>query len=337
MNSKENNICALVVTYNRKNLLIECLNSLLKQSYPLDAILIVDNASTDGTPEFLMANGFIDEIPRISDGPIELKKILKKNNSLIEIFYIRMQKNTGGAGGFYEAIKRGYMKGYNWLWVMDDDAEPYENTLENLINSPSAFLTTTVALAPVEIGTNGQVQKIHRGWFNEKLYKTCVLKNEDYKKKECRIGFSSFVGLLIKSNIISKVGLPNNKFFIWYDDVEYCIRLLKEGNIMLVKNSIILHKDKSTIRKKSILVTTTSEYWKVYYGVRNRTYILKTHFNKSLWKTLIFVLLKGSFKIILFEDKKWLKTKIIFKAWLDGTRGNLGKTIDPYNWKKFNC
>ena len=55
-------ICAVVVTYNRKELLIECLESLKEQSRTLDAILIIDNASTDGTPEILLKNGYIDHI-----------------------------------------------------------------------------------------------------------------------------------------------------------------------------------------------------------------------------------------------------------------------------------
>ncbi len=56
-------VCAVVVTYNRKELLIECLESLKEQSRTLDAILIIDNASTDGTPELLLKNGYIDHIP----------------------------------------------------------------------------------------------------------------------------------------------------------------------------------------------------------------------------------------------------------------------------------
>ena len=71
-------VCAVLVTFNRKTLLRTCLNSLLKQTRPIDQILIVDNASSDGTPELLR-----EEFPQL---PL-----------------LRLDRNTGGAGGFSAA------------------------------------------------------------------------------------------------------------------------------------------------------------------------------------------------------------------------------------------
>ncbi len=100
--------CAVVVTYNRKELLIECLESLIEQSRTLDAILIIDNASTDGTPELLLKNRYIDHLP-----PMDLQEPyeLTSNKNQIPIHYIRMHINTGGAGGFHEGLKRAYDTG----------------------------------------------------------------------------------------------------------------------------------------------------------------------------------------------------------------------------------
>ena len=60
---KNESVCAVVVTYNRKRLLLECLESLKKQTRPIDAIYIIDNASTDCTPEILLKNNYIQELP----------------------------------------------------------------------------------------------------------------------------------------------------------------------------------------------------------------------------------------------------------------------------------
>ena len=76
-------ICAIVVTYNRKELLLNCLHALLEQSFSLSHIVIVNNASTDGTIDFLAKNGFI-------------------NNSQFTL--LNLPENQGGAGGFYEGI-----------------------------------------------------------------------------------------------------------------------------------------------------------------------------------------------------------------------------------------
>lgn len=77
-------IDAVVVTYNRKALLIECVEAILKQKYAVDKLIIIDNASTDGTEE-------------------ELKKIEILNRN--DVVYKKLEKNIGGAGGFYEGIK----------------------------------------------------------------------------------------------------------------------------------------------------------------------------------------------------------------------------------------
>ena len=102
-------ICAVVVTYNRKNLLLECLDGIRKQTRPVDAIYIIDNASTDGTPEILKGNGYIPELPPLN--LLEPYEIEHQVNNLVDgnsikIFYVRMHENTGGAGGFYEGVKR---------------------------------------------------------------------------------------------------------------------------------------------------------------------------------------------------------------------------------------
>ena len=58
----KNTVCAVVVTYNRKELLIKCLKSLLKQTTPLQAIIIIDNNSTDNTQELLLQEKYITQI-----------------------------------------------------------------------------------------------------------------------------------------------------------------------------------------------------------------------------------------------------------------------------------
>lgn len=129
-------VCAVVVTYNRKDLLIECLEALRKQTRPIQGIYLIDNASTDGTPGLLMEKGYISELPPQNlKEPWEKEFIIQNltNREDIKLHYVRMHENTGGAGRFYEGVKRGYERGYDWLWLMDDDTIPTETALENLI------------------------------------------------------------------------------------------------------------------------------------------------------------------------------------------------------------
>lgn len=105
----------IVVTYNRKEKLEKCIDCLLNQTYSISKILIIDNASTDGTDIFL-------------------KQISKQYPS---IFYYRNKENEGGAGGFDKGIRLAYEEGADWIWGMDDDAFPEKNALYNLLSCRS--------------------------------------------------------------------------------------------------------------------------------------------------------------------------------------------------------
>src|SRR3954447_15177950 len=105
-------VCAVVVTYNRVELLRECLTALEAQTRPLDRILVIDNKSTDGTAEMV----------RSEHPGVEL---------------VELPENRGGAGGFYEGTRRAYDDGYDWLWLMDDDTIPNATALEKLLDAPA--------------------------------------------------------------------------------------------------------------------------------------------------------------------------------------------------------
>ncbi len=112
-------ICAVVVTYNRKELLRECLSALLGQTHAVTHVLVVNNVSTDGTLEMLAA-----EFPRGRFSQIEVRTLAA---------------NMGGAGGFYEGLKQPAADGYEWLWLMDDDTIPHPDALEQLFAGRARF------------------------------------------------------------------------------------------------------------------------------------------------------------------------------------------------------
>ena len=109
-NAINNRMVAIVVTYNRKELLTKVIDALLNQTLPCD-ILIVDNASTDGTENLLSSSN-----------------IFSKNR----FNYICLSQNIGGAGGFSRGLKIAMETGWNWFWLMDDDAIPDKNALKYL-------------------------------------------------------------------------------------------------------------------------------------------------------------------------------------------------------------
>ena len=97
---------AVVVSYNRCELLAECISALRNQTRKPDAILVVNNGSTDNTEAWL--------------------------NQQKDVFFIT-QKNIGSGGGFNTGISWAYKHGYSWIWCMDDDGYPKEDALEKLL------------------------------------------------------------------------------------------------------------------------------------------------------------------------------------------------------------
>jgi len=280
-------VCAVVVTYNRKDLLIECLEALKKQTRPIQGIYLIDNDSTDGTPELLLEKGYISELPPQNlKEPWEKEFIIQNltNGEEIKLYYVRMHENTGCSGGFYEGVKRGYERGYDWLWLMDDDGEPKEDALEKL--ERYFYLDDVCALAPLKVDRNMNILHYHRGYFNFRnvFFMIREVDENELQKEIVEIDHASFVGILVNREAIRKIGYPKKEFFIHSDDVEYCVRLRSIGKILLVPKSIIFHKEASRadgieikflgieIRRKNF-----SKFWLSYYGRRNLVWLFKKY------------------------------------------------------------
>ena len=104
-------LTAVIVTYNRKELLSQNIEMLLKQTMTVDSIIIVDNCSSDGTYEYLKNCGWTTE----------------------PFLYLKTETNIGGAGGFYTGVKAAYEAGADWIVLMDDDGRMAdEHTMEIL-------------------------------------------------------------------------------------------------------------------------------------------------------------------------------------------------------------
>lgn len=238
-------ICAIVVTYNRKVLLRECMLALLSQNYENFDILIVDNASTDGTHSFI--------------------------HDLIQnqrINYINTGKNYGGSGGFYYGMKYAYLHNYDWFWIMDDDVIPTKTALFELVNhlkyvTKVSFLASCVyskegtAINTPEISsysTNG-----YKFWYN-KLEHGMV-----------RLAHATFVSLLINANAVKECGLPCKDYFIWGDDIEYTKRIVgKYGAAYLVGTSKVYHL-RSLTASLNILQETNPQRIKLFYYLMRNT------------------------------------------------------------------
>lgn len=290
------NIVAVVVTYNRKELLIECIQSILKQSFEVNKVIIVDNNSNDGTYDLLNEKGIL-------------------NNN--KILYLKLKRNIGGAGGFYEGIKKSIIFSPDWVWVMDDDTIPSRNCLENLVNAIPKINEKISFLASSIYGTNNETMNVpaikmknRKSGYDPDWY--IYLKDGIVK-----IGDATFVSILINADSIKMCGLPIKDFFIWGDDTEYTSRLVKYyADGFFVGSSYAIHKRKLQKQIDIIDEINKNRIKLYYYSVRNSFIIGKYYRSKyTNIKNYIFNVEKA-WKILFRKGVKYklLKFNTIHKG-----------------------
>jgi GT2 family glycosyltransferase len=294
------NIIAIVVTYNRRQLLEICIDRLEKQSFSIDKILIVDNASTDDTEHWASQ-----------------KKIANKS-----IDYVNVGANTGGAGGFHLGLEIANRLGYQWSWIMDDDAIPQYDALEELLK---------IAVDNSNIYGSIAFNENSTSWLTtleskESNYSTTALEEIPDSAK---VSFLPFLGLLISNNIIKKIGLPEKEYFIAADDVEYCLRAKKSGADIIVSGKSKIFHPKAEIYSLNLFMKKfyflKIPPWKRYYDTRNRLLIARKHYGFSLFtKTLPGSMLR-IFITFIYEDKKLLQLYASIAGIIDGILNIRGK------------
>ncbi|MGC8720271.1 MAG: glycosyltransferase family 2 protein [Thermodesulforhabdaceae bacterium] len=296
-------ICAIVVTYNRKNLLEKCLKALLGGVKVPDYILVVDNASTDGTKEHI-ENTFSYDM---------------ENGRLI---YMCLPENMGGAGGFHEGLKKALSLPVDAFWLMDDDAEVDPDALSELMK----YFKHDRCVAPLP--TDKKKQEL--AWLimlriNGKKILFDHLSDipEGIPLKAQSTGF---LGLLVPRQIVQRIGLPIKDYFIWIDDFEYTSRIWEAGfSIEYVRGSFIYHPVQRKVRvnflwRKNFPIVDAPD-WKQYYWLRNIIHMLSRRGRfldiiRSIVLSFLVWKVRGARKETLHYYLEGL--------W-DGLRGRLGK------------
>lgn len=284
-----NNVAAIVVTYNRKELLKECIEALKASTCSVD-VIIIDNNSTDDTKEY------------ISD-------LIGGN-----VIYKRLKKNLGGAGGFSAGMKYAVKRGYEYVWIMDDDTIVKKDSLEVLLKAKDEISDSFGFISSSVKWIDGSDCKMNRQTYKEQIsdYEKLYVKKGIYPVKA-----ATFVSLLFSSDAIRQIGLPLKEYFIWGDDKEYTLRMSNTFACYNVVDSQVIHKmnnnEGSNITKDDI-----ERINRYYYAYRNDFATARSQGIKDL---LIYVagFILNAVRIILFAPSNKIKRLgIMLKGLRDG-------------------
>jgi len=235
-------VAVVVVTYNRADLLARMLAGLAALDRLPEAVIVVDNASTDHTADVLAAAAN----PGLS--------------------VVRSDDNLGGAGGFHLGVRAAYAGGFDRIWLMDDDVVPAPDCLDVLLAQDEACLTS------VREDTQGRLVEKAATRFDLRNPLAIRPKTESVESEygtrsampeRVEVQNVAFEGFLVRREVVAAIGLPDPSYFIFYDDVDYAVRARRAGfRIWAMRDAVL-------VRQLDFDQQHDLGGWKGYYMYRN--------------------------------------------------------------------
>jgi GT2 family glycosyltransferase/O-antigen/teichoic acid export membrane protein len=236
-------VCALIVSYNRLDQLRDCLRAVQAQTRQPEHIVVIDNASEDGTYDAI----------RLEFEHVEI---------------VHLNLNTGPAGGFSKGFERALASNLEFVWTLDDDCVPETNALEMLLETLVSFPKDSrpSLLSSYVVWKDGTPHPMNRPVFGISWRQRNHWARRDLLAS---VRATSFVSTLINLQSVAKHGLPWSAYYFWNDDVEYTARLLRDAQGYAVPNSTVMH---SSTRPYVPLDDSSGRY---FYEVRNKLWMVR--------------------------------------------------------------
>ena len=266
-------IAAVIVTHNRLAALSRCVDAVRAQTFPVSEIVVVDNASTDGTRKWTDAQPDVTAIH---------------------------QGDEGSAGGLYTGIAYAMELGVDAMWMLDDDALPEASALERLVNAKANDGTNVVGSLVVSMEDpevlSFDVPKV--GSYNRLFdyHRKLTDRVDDLRAESDERGYpwSMFTNsILLSRPVVEKVGLPKREFYMGGEEVEYHYRVRSHGyGTFLVLDSICRHPKRPA---------DAAPAWKQKSLVRNTVYIHRRYRRWFVLRTLrrlLLFLVTGRFAFV---------------------------------------
>lgn len=243
---KQYTVIAVIVTYNRDELLKILLESVINQTYPFYKIILIDNNNSKIVREFTKDN----------------------------FIYYKTNSNLGSSGGFAKGIEIALEYNPDCMMLMDDDIYLAPNALENLLkhfDENSLLQSTRIDNNRNLVELTCEKFNLHNPFINnprEKIIKN-VYKNYQNLPEKLVLSDITFEGVLIPTKIIKEIGNIKRELFIFCDDTEFALRAQKFGaKCFLIKDVLVI---------KQIPIQERVVDWKEYFLNRNMYYIYRIY------------------------------------------------------------
>lgn len=284
--SLQQNIAVVIVTYNRLNILKDCIISIKNQSLKPDGIIVINNGSTDGTAEWLTTQSDLN--------------FVNKNND-------------GSSGAYYAGIKKAMDEKFSYIWLMDDDGIADINALLEL-NKAKDIVKNFSFLCSKIISADGTVMNVPAIDTSLSKYNYQVW-GQYAEFAITAIQTATYISLFINTQNLYIAGLPCRDFYFWADDIDFTTRLYKTGPAFMAGKSIVKHL-RTNPKTPSILTETHERRIQLhFYNIRNTVYLSKRDNTKFVFLKTLIVHIQNMFKSLSSPagpKKFWIYLKAIW-------------------------
>jgi len=301
-------IASVTIAYNGAKILPRQMDALLGQARALQEIIVVDNASTDGTSAMLA-----ERYPQVT--------------------VLRMKENVGAAGAWARGLSYAALeKQHEWVWSFDDDSVPNAFVLANLLDGIGSLNGTQAdvgMVAPIPVHQKTGTCYPPLLWQNG-----FVKPSVNYMQNP--LWFADLIiasGCLVRGELVEKIGLPRADFFMDFFDYEYSLRARLNGYKIAVVPSAKLDHEIGNARKvwagRSRLWTSYAP-WREYYNSRNIAYAGWHLYPTSETKRFVLGhLARHAGAVLLFSPKKTACLRKMAQGFWDGCQAKLGIRFTP--------
>jgi GT2 family glycosyltransferase len=256
MNDTPPTVVCVVLTWNRKDMLATCLSAIAGQTRPPDRIIVIDNASTDGTDVMLAGRDRWEGTPLV---------------------HRRSDRNTGASAGFRDCFLTATESGADFAWIMDDDVIPEPAALERLLDAartldePASFLISRV------IGPDGRSMNVP-----EPDTRGAEGRYPDWDRRLTdglvKIRRGTFVSILVPRETLVRIDPPSADFVMWGDDADWTLRATEWRPAWMVGSSRAVHARAAGGPPDSLAETDPARIDRLFYLHRNEVYVARRHY-----------------------------------------------------------
>lgn len=293
MGTDKSKVAAILVAFNRDNLLVRALDCSTNQTRSADAVIVVDNANLDSTKLLVESRGAI---------------------------YLSGSVDNGSAGGFAIGIDFALKHNFDYIWTLDDDGYPEKDCLKVLLNFASKNKYDVVS--PLSLAQENHLQTANPYLFGvrKRVSVKYIQKKETWKNK-----VQFYNGMLMSMSVVQLIGLPKKELFLRGDEMDYFYRAKSAGVSMgLVTRALFYHPsgdpEFGNSRTSFLGVVTPVALNKRYYQYRNRGFLIREH---KLFLNAIYDWIRYPVFFLIYPGRNLNGFLTWSELWLMGFKRNL--------------